>query len=1338
MEKSVVVRRETNGDDVEGEAEREALFAQLKVLCLELLSLSQNPQKDPTTIPALLHLLRRAPPSYLQSFFHYTLFPLLLLLDAAVACRSHGNNQPESFPKKPYRVSDKVAEGVISCLEELLKKCHIGSVDQMVVIMKKLTSGAILTPSEAAEEFREGIVKCFRAMVSGLLPCSDDSCSCKRTLGWPQLSHRRDYQTQVSESFKYDSETRECLLAFLQSHSALAAVGHWLSILLKVADDEASRGHRGSANLRVQAFLALRVLVAKIGTADVLAFFLPGVVSQIAKVLHVSRAMISGAAGSVDALDQAIRCLAEFLMIVLEDEANSSALDICDDDSKSQMHESAHSILNELRSLTTKSQVQSYELTETTNQEIVETINGHEKSSLNLSRDSFHVQRTKEWLESTTSHVNKLFCETFPHILIHPAGKVRLGFLAAIRGLLSKSPRSLKGARLVMLECVCTLVVDDSDEVSAGAQEFLDHLFSEGAKYHVESDINKIFSRLLERLPKVVLGNEELPALSVVKQLLVVTYYSGPRFLADHLQSPITASRFLDIFSLCLSHNSAFTGSLEKLIAERPSSSSTGYLPSITELKVGFRESSYSQAVPNNTESDGGKLEISSATSYILPRMPPWFSHVGSQKLYEMLAGILRLVGLSLMTGFENEGRLAVILDIPLGFFRKLVSDVRGKEYNGEDWEAWCNRTGSGQSVRQAATASCILNEMIFGLSDQATNDLSRLLQKSRKGRDKLSWEISWNKRAKTHLIDCVGKILHEYQSSEVWDLPVDQKAIPAQTDTDVQHINLHFLRDTAMLHQVIIEGVGVFSLCLGEDFASSGFLHSSLYLLLESLTCSSFQVRNASDAVLRLLAATSGHPTVGHLVVANADYVVDSICRQLRHLDLNPHVPNVLAAMLSYIGVAHEILPLLEEPMRLVSQELEIVGRQQHPNLTLPFLKAVAEIVKASKNEACLLPDRAKSYSDHVKSKASVAITSWQEKGSDSDKAKDEEEWENILLELNRSKRYRRTVGSIASSCLIAATPLLASSSQASCLVSLDIIEEGVVALAKVEEAYRAETETKETMEEVIEFASLYQLKDYMNATDDGADENRLLPAINKIWPFFVACIRNKNPVAVRRCLTVITRVIQTSGGDFFTRRFRSDGPDFWKLLTTSPFYTMTPKNLREENKPVLRLPYRTMSVSPESSSSIAEVSSMKVQAALLDMIAELSRDKRSASALDAVLKKVAGLVVGIACSGITGLREAALNALRGLACIDPDLIWILLADVYYSLKKEKHVPSPPSPEFPEISKVLPSPAQDSPARYLYVEYGGRSYGFELEFSSVETIFKKMQTLVFVDQTLC
>lgn len=54
----------------------------------------------------------------------------------------------------------------------------------------------------------------------------------------------------------------------------------------------------------------------------------------------------------------------------------------------------------------------------------------------------------------------------------------------------------------------------------------------------------------------------------------------------------------------------------------------------------------------------------------------------------------------------------------------------------------------------------------------------------------------------------------------------------------------------------------------------------------------------------------------VGHLVLHNSDYVIDSVCRQLRHLDCNPHVPNVLSAMLSYVGIADKILPLLEEPV--------------------------------------------------------------------------------------------------------------------------------------------------------------------------------------------------------------------------------------------------------------------------------------------------------------------------------------------------------------------------------------------------------------------------------------
>lgn len=69
--------------------------------------------------------------------FSYTLFPLLLLLDAAIQCRStHKVDSQEKFtvsdvPKMPFKVSDSVAEGVVNCLEELLRKCHLKSVDQV-------------------------------------------------------------------------------------------------------------------------------------------------------------------------------------------------------------------------------------------------------------------------------------------------------------------------------------------------------------------------------------------------------------------------------------------------------------------------------------------------------------------------------------------------------------------------------------------------------------------------------------------------------------------------------------------------------------------------------------------------------------------------------------------------------------------------------------------------------------------------------------------------------------------------------------------------------------------------------------------------------------------------------------------------------------------------------------------------------------------------------------------------------------------------------------------------------------------------------------------------------
>lgn len=51
-----------------------------------------------------------------------------------------------------------------------------------------------------------------------------------------------------------------------------------------------------------------------------------------------------------------------------------------------------------------------------------------------------------------------------------------------------------------MQECLCVLVIDDAEEVSAGAQEFLESLFSLVGKCQLEQDVAQIFSRFVLHL----------------------------------------------------------------------------------------------------------------------------------------------------------------------------------------------------------------------------------------------------------------------------------------------------------------------------------------------------------------------------------------------------------------------------------------------------------------------------------------------------------------------------------------------------------------------------------------------------------------------------------------------------------------------------------------------------------------------------------------------------------------------------------------------------------------------------------------------------------------------
>ncbi|KAL2608666.1 hypothetical protein R1flu_027239 [Riccia fluitans] len=1341
-------------------------FERLRPLCTQLLEVSAtSPEERAVVLDALLRVLRGIDPAGLKKCMDYVLFPLLLLLDAAVSSRTSSMKDKKAVNTRQVVIPDRVAERVLLCVEVVLQRCSLETKEQMTMMLRKLTGAAMLTASEAAEEFRHGVVKCLKALLASLSSCSSGSCTCQSVSSSPIEVLKQSIWNSVgsvkmhSSKFQTTMDEKDiCPLGLLQLESEAPAVGHLISLLLQIAEAEARRGGVGSGKLRRDALSTLRLLIIKVGSADALAYFLPGVVRGFATAMRFTKAQVNsgfsapivhvaGAAGWPAVVEEAVKGMAEILALVLGDE-------VCgfksSDSSTTPLEDAtldvAFGYLQDLalqsrrRDKNAVMEIETAEAEAKSSTLVVHQSQHNESSSQDhgVGVSSFRVDRSKKWLTETTARVHTFLSQTLPLLCAHQSSSVRLAVVEATAVILANCEATMETSNSLLLECLLALACDDFTHVASAAQDYLSrltgsrgllwlneepgmladrHLLSPKVSKTLTGVMTDLLSSLVERLPRAIFSANAAMAVSHGRRLIAAMYFSGPEGVSSCLLgTPADRERFVAALRQCLSFNSAFAGSLSQITSKQ-----TTYYPVVSEiLQAG------GQGDNSEQESEAGgvreKLEANG-----IPSMPPWLPVGTGSQLYRVLADVLRLVGLSAISDLSNDTTLFSLVELLLMDIRLAASNQ--KTHNNSpsiiDLE-------SGQMQRSAATSACVLNEIIYGASGQCSGKLfdqfrrrdcaetpERTVAEIRLRPENSSARIQsegvdlieqngsdyevhhyrsvctihgeWPEAKKAFvrkaLIECAGDILRDYLSPESWDGPASLSISSIS--------NKH--QDHVMLQKVLVEGIGVLGLALGKEFEESGLLRLILFPLLEKLASPSQFVSQAAATSLNAISYYSQYRTVKDLVVANLDNVVDFLCRQFRHLNMHPQSLNLLAAILRHTNTAPDLLPLLGEPLHSVVMELDVTARTSRPHLTLPLLRAMREILRAAGSEVEVMLRKATTAAAFWTSITRRMEDTEESSAQDSKLAQkifEDREMEDHVDEFLDRIRQRQAVAKVATSCLVACGPLLASKNPQTGLATLDVISDGISTLADAEGARQYEDICRQALKEhCIRMDDPETSRRFTDAINkDESETKKLLPTMNRIWPYLVVCLRHSRTSVAIRAVEVMTFVTAKCGGEFFARRLKSDVVPILVGLLSEGLYSAP---IKRRSYPLVPLKYTQ---APEQGPAAL----LKTQLAVLKSIKSIAADMRTATALRSSFEVIASWVVVLACQ-VEALREAATEAALALSNIDSDFVWLLVADILSGTVQEDFG-DVTLPGFPGFSKILPP--WSSPRDSLWSQY--------------------------------
>lgn len=492
-----------------------------------------------------------------------------------------------------------------------------------------------------------------------------------------------------------------------------------------------------------------------------------------------------------------------------------------------------------------------------------------------------------------------------------------------------------------------------------------------------------------------------------------------------------------------------------------------------------------------------------------------------------------------------------------------------------------------------------------------------------------------------------VGAIIEEYTSLDNWYLATSldtntereeqdgtSRLFSISSHADRSHLQLQLSNGsgggpiqlapgakTSAVHQLNsniwqlclqLEGISCFAQALGPAF--SPLLMTSLYAVLEKAGEESVLVSQAALGAMWAVSEACGYGSLGELINANADYLVNDVSLNLQRLALHPQAPRVLSVM--FLHSDPSLLPLLGDLVQDVLLALDFGYDHRAPlfcSVLHSLLKALARWFPSTR-EGIVEPNRNKMSSqaqgvldvrqflqDYQRQKQLAEGTWMEEEESDID-VPDASAARETEMEGPDVKPELEGHLSIAKDVMERCTHLLSHPSLRLRLKVLDILELCVCVLSE--------------------------------------KEDELLPMAHRCWPPLLLRLTTDDPLVVLRAFRVLCTLGETCGDFLRTRVSKEVLPKLTTSLTNQAL------------------------VSARAGPVYSHTLSYKLQLAVLQGLGSLClRLDLVESDLDSVSE---ACLPYLSCRQPPKLQEACLSVFRQLIQVDPDALWLTLNELH------------------------------------------------------------------------